>query len=46
MNKKRILHLFLTNEEFKEDFYLLQLDIDRMVRFLKSGEFTCDDCVI
>jgi hypothetical protein len=46
MNKKRILHLFLTNEEFKEDFYLLQLDIDRMVRFLKSGEFTCDNCVI
>lgn len=43
LDKKHILHLFLTKteEELKEEFYLTDLDIDRMKRFLKNGEFTC-----
>lgn len=44
LDKKHILHLFLTKteEELREEFYLTTLDVERMKRFLKNGEFTCD----
>jgi DNA polymerase III delta prime subunit len=44
LDKKHILHLFLTKteEELKEEFYLTTLDVERMKRFLKNGEFTCN----
>lgn len=44
LDKKHILHLFLTKteEELKEEFYLTNLDVERMKRFLNNGEFTCD----
>lgn len=43
LDKKELLHLFLNKreEELKEDFYLSDLDVDRMKRFLVNGEFTC-----
>ena len=45
LDKEQILHMFLskTEEEFNEDYYLTSLDIDRINRFLKNGEFSCDD---
>ena len=45
LDKEQILHMFLskTEEEFNEDYYLTSLDIDRINRFLKNGEFICDD---
>ena len=45
LDKKNILHMFLSKseEDFSEDFYLTSLDIDRINRFLKNGEFTCGD---
>lgn len=44
LDKKHILHLFLTKteEELREEFYLTTLDVERMKRFLKNGEFTCN----
>ena len=42
-DKNKILHLFIskTEEELISMFYLNDLDIDRMKRFIKNGEFTC-----
>ena len=40
--KDKILHLFMkrTDEELSNLFYLSQLDVDRMKRFINNGEFT------
>ena len=39
--KQKILHLFMkrTDEELTNLFYISQLDIDRMKRFIQNGEF-------
>jgi energy-coupling factor transporter ATP-binding protein EcfA2 len=40
--KDKILHLFMnkTDEELSNLFYLSQLDVDRMKRFINNGEFS------
>lgn len=42
-SKSKILHQFMikNEEELKEKYYLTSLDVDRMKRFIKNGEFTC-----
>lgn len=41
--KNDMLHQFMnkTDEELSDLFYLTDLDVERMKRFIKNGEFTC-----